>query len=365
MNLTQEQQVTLDYARQQKSNALMCQMVEVVESLMTAPLVVVSDNTPEKDAKYWRGYEHGYNQCKADISAQVAPQATPSDDSKALAEVYDSALDMAAMYVENHCVDGEMHANAILTSKRPDIRENGVAIPWPQATVEPLTDERILQQWGISDKTSLSKLDTILHFARALLAATPPTSKADTGEIPAGFALVPVDPDSLYTMEIALEKSLPRLGDQADHPHDFDRADWRRLDESDVFAHAWKAMLDAVSATPSTIKAELRHNQKIFTVDILRQPMREYAPGKWENCIWPSDSIKADAHQQNDLIQTVDRYLSAAYQAGMDGDEFDMLTPKREIAALAAIKAEPTASLRDIDFDGSDDPHAEPTGEQL
>lgn len=48
----------------------------------------------------------------------------------------------------------------------------------PQATVEPLTDAQILQQWAISDKTSLSKLDTILHFARALLAATPPTSKA-------------------------------------------------------------------------------------------------------------------------------------------------------------------------------------------
>jgi hypothetical protein len=105
------------------------------------------------------------------------------------------------------------------------------------------------------------------------------------------------------------------------------------------------------SATPSTIKEELRHNQKIFTVDILGQPMREYAPGKWENCIWPSDSIKADAHPQNDLIQAVDRYLSAAYQAGMDGDEFDMLTPKRVIAALAAIKAEPTDRATKVAFE--------------
>jgi hypothetical protein len=91
--------------------------------------------------------------------------------------------------------------------------------------------------------------------------------------------------------------------------------------------------------------------------------------------------IKAAVHPDNDLIQTVDRYLSAAYQAGMDGDEFDMLTPKREIAV---IKAEPKVTddqlwrayltmLNNTPFVSKEDAirlgreamRAEPTGEQL
>lgn len=34
----------------------------------------------------------------------------------------------------------------------------------------------------------------------------------------------------------------------------------------------------------------LKHNQEIFTVSILRTPIREYAPGKWEAATWPSDT---------------------------------------------------------------------------
>ena len=28
-----------------------------------------------------------------------------------------------------------------------------------------------------------------------------------------------------------------------------------------------------------------------FTVDVLGNPMREYSPGKWENCVWPSCNL--------------------------------------------------------------------------
>jgi|SRR5882672_6780700 len=117
------------------------------------------------------------------VFGQVAPQATPSDDSNALAEVYDAALEIAAMYVENHCVDGEMHANAILTSKRPVIKENDIPISWPQEKVESPTDKEIIAGW--EDTFGIDDLEVsdheIISFVRSLI-ATPPTSKADTSE---------------------------------------------------------------------------------------------------------------------------------------------------------------------------------------
>jgi hypothetical protein len=30
-----------------------------------------------------------------------------------------------------------------------------------------------------------------------------------------------------------------------------------------------------------------------FSVDVLGKPMRQYAPGKWENCVWPSERATA------------------------------------------------------------------------
>lgn len=43
-----------------------------------------------------------------------------------------------------------------------------------------------------------------------------------------------------------------------------------------------------------------------------------------------------EAKNWQDVERTVDRHMSAAYQAGVDGDEFDLLAAKREISALAA-----------------------------
>lgn len=66
-----------------------------------------------------------------------------------------------------------------------------------------------------------------------------------------------------------------------------------------------------------------------------------------------------EAKPNNELIQVADRHLCAAYQAGSEGIEFDLLRAKREIEAAApAGLGEAKASLRDIVFDGPDDPHA-------
>lgn len=69
-----------------------------------------------------------------------APLTIAYDDSQAIADIWDAAKEEAAMYVENHCVDGEMHANAILNAKRPPIRK--LAAPAPQE----LTAVRLLER---------------------------------------------------------------------------------------------------------------------------------------------------------------------------------------------------------------------------
>lgn len=50
-----------------------------------------------------------------------------NDDAQGIADVWDAAKAEAAMYVEHHCVDGKLHANAILTAKRPPIRTSATA----------------------------------------------------------------------------------------------------------------------------------------------------------------------------------------------------------------------------------------------
>lgn len=47
------------------------------------------------------------------VRADLAPAG------KDALEIWDAALAQVAVYVENHCVDGEMHAEAILKSERP------------------------------------------------------------------------------------------------------------------------------------------------------------------------------------------------------------------------------------------------------
>ena len=55
-----------------------------------------------------------------------------------------------------------------------------------------------------------------------------------------------------------------------------------------------------------------------------------------------TNPVEAMVHPQNELIQVADRKLSAAYQAGMDGDEFDMLVAKQAIQDAASQQPAPT-----------------------
>lgn len=234
MKITNEEiKMRLHYAKQQ-SNALMCQMVEVVEQLLAAaplaaatdnslPLLqsaikrmdtarrILTDNNPRPNCNW------GMLDTSDLIVGQVAPQAASTNGSKELAEFYDAALCMAAMYVENHCVDGEMHANAILTSKRPDIKESGVLIAWPQATVEPMINERVAFESWVADSGRSHLLErrngdrgwytdlTVTAWwtaweARALL-ATSPTSKE-----------IELDSVTASKMETLREKGMRQVG---------------------------------------------------------------------------------------------------------------------------------------------------------
>lgn len=60
--------------------------------------------------------------------------------------------------------------------------------------------------------------------------------------------------------------------------------------------------------------------------------------------------VTAMAHPQNELIQVADQQLSAAYQAGMDGDEFDMLVAKQAIQVAAP--QQPAAEAKPVAADG-------------
>ena len=55
----------------------------------------------------------------ADLRAQLARQS--QDDEAGIHAIWDAAKAEAAMYVEAHCVDGEMHARHIMNAARPKV----------------------------------------------------------------------------------------------------------------------------------------------------------------------------------------------------------------------------------------------------
>lgn len=58
------------------------------------------------------------------------------------------------------------------------------------------------------------------------------------------------------------------------------------------------AMVAAAPKPPEQHKADERNGnqwRELFPIGVLGHPMREYAPGKWESAIWPSEAEKARA----------------------------------------------------------------------
>lgn len=82
---------------------------------------------------------------------EVARQALRDADE--IAEIWDAAMANAAMYVESHCVDGETHANVIMTMKRPKIT------PAP-------TDKAALRRDALDEARSLFADIAKEHFQR-------------------------------------------------------------------------------------------------------------------------------------------------------------------------------------------------------
>ncbi len=76
------------------------------------------------------------------------------EDADEIAAIWDAATANAAMYVESHCVDGETHANAIMTMKRPKIT------PAP-------TDKEALRKAALAEAQDLLTPLAKEHFNRA------------------------------------------------------------------------------------------------------------------------------------------------------------------------------------------------------
>lgn len=57
---------------------------------------------------------------------------------------------------------------------------------------------------------------------------------------------------------------------------------------------------------------------KLFAVDVLGDPMREYAPGKWENAVWPSEQ----AHGKSEAVSLTNEQKSALFRGGDRLEEY-------------------------------------------
>lgn len=73
-----------------------------------------------------RQFPDEYTELRALAEALVAVEpagalTNAEKDSRVIAEIWDSAKAEAAMYVEAHCVDGEVHAKHIIEQPRPKI----------------------------------------------------------------------------------------------------------------------------------------------------------------------------------------------------------------------------------------------------
>jgi hypothetical protein len=61
--------------------------------------------------------------------------------------------------------------------------------------------------------------------------------------------------------------------------------------EKAVLRREWRAMVEKIAALEAGLPPKPFPAPGMwFSVDILGNPMREYAPGKWESAKWPSDS---------------------------------------------------------------------------
>lgn len=78
------------------------------------------------------------------------------------------------------------------------------------------------------------------------------------------------------------------------------------MSETCKLSGAWSALF-----TIDTVEMVLGGNKSIFATDVLGNPMREYAPGKWEGAFWPSatkaneldvDAVRTDFEHAYDEV---------------------------------------------------------------
>lgn len=64
-------------------------------------------------------------------------------------------------------------------------------------------------------------------------------------------------------------------------------------------------------------------NKKLFAIDIMGNPMREYEPGKWENSIWKSQADKEKKELLEALGNALDIIDELCDQHGVEYSEGD------------------------------------------
>lgn len=69
----------------------------------------------------WPAVQDAPKSAGAPETSRSGEKVQAEQDAREIAEIWDAATVNAAMYVETHCVDGEMHAKAIMSATRPRI----------------------------------------------------------------------------------------------------------------------------------------------------------------------------------------------------------------------------------------------------
>lgn len=170
-NQVNSTEAILYYLRQSPNDSLKKSAADLIEQLQaTAPLTIKHSSLVEE---YWKGYGDGHNKL---LGSPSAPLAAVGYNTDALAE-------FTEYFVKNYpgpntiISNPNWHAPKIFAAAKRSLTGQ-VA----QATVEPLTDEQIV---AIRDSigqefvsVGMVSIKGTLAFARALLAAAPPTSKA-------------------------------------------------------------------------------------------------------------------------------------------------------------------------------------------
>jgi len=113
-----------------------------------------------------------------------------------------------------------------------------------------------------------------------------------------------------------------------------------------------KLAAPASADNPSTAGADGKHAW--FAIDILGNPMREYQPGKWENCIWPSTCVAAPVAQstadaaKGGITEIERRGLEALCDRIEDENEGLMLVSVNAAAAIRKLLTAPALNPSEV-----------------